>query len=69
MDVAEDEAAARNAVLCIAHDRIPSYALWAPSDVARETREARRRWWSDLLSHAHPTIARMARRWVREVDR
>ena len=68
MQAAEDEAAARNAVLCMAHERMPSYALWAPSDVARETRDARRRWWTDFSSHAHPTIARIARRWVLEID-
>ncbi len=60
----EDEAAARNLVLHIAHGRMPSYALWHADDVARETRATRIEWWDAFSRHKESTIARMADHWT-----
>ena len=58
----EDEADARNHVLVTIYKRIPSYALWAPSDIARETREVRIDWWKTFLTHS--SVSPTARHWV-----
>ena len=59
-----EEATARNIVLHIAHDRIPSYAIWEPSDIEKETIDFRIEWWKKLLTHENDIIVNMALHWM-----
>ena len=59
-----EEAIARNIVLKILHDRIPSYAMWDSNDIENESIDFRIKWWSELVSHQNITIVNMAKQWV-----
>lgn len=59
-----EEAIARNIVLKILHDRIPSYAIWDSNDIENESIDFRIKWWSELVSHQNITIVNMAKQWV-----
>ena len=60
----DEESDARNRVLHLAYERIPSYALWGEADIARETESTRLLWWKPFLSHRDAIVREMAQQWT-----
>ena len=58
---AEDEAAARNALLAFDVGRVPAYALWSADDVLRETEWQRRSFWDEYVKNSRPGVSQTAR--------